>query len=32
MKRIFTAKGKEFVFDSRKNGIDFSDIAKTLGG
>lgn len=30
MKRTFTAVEKEFVFDSWKNGIGFSDIAKTL--
>ncbi len=30
MKRTFTAAGKRFVFDSWKNGIGFSDIAKIL--
>ncbi|HDL6964595.1 TPA: helix-turn-helix domain-containing protein, partial [Yersinia enterocolitica] len=30
MKRTFTAVEKRFVFDSWKNGIGFSDIAKIL--
>ncbi|CNE46412.1 Uncharacterised protein [Yersinia intermedia] len=30
MKRTFTAAEKRFVFDSWKNGIGFSDIAKIL--
>jgi len=30
MKRTFTAQEKEFVFDSWKSGIGFSEIAKVL--